>query len=122
MSRIVTIAAAVIALGLANQGFAQDKPNFEEATRAPYNSPPDKSINGKSISEMKDKVKEMWSGIVFEKDGKVVDYVVVLDTDAGPIELEFFPQDAPIMREASSLSRKSAFSTARSFIAAFRTS
>ncbi|MFO0945543.1 MAG: peptidylprolyl isomerase [Planctomycetota bacterium] len=44
---------------------------------------------------MRDKVRELWPEIVFEKDGKPVEYVATLETDEGPIVIEFYPKDAP---------------------------
>lgn len=70
-------------------------PKFSEATRDPFSPPPTKSINGKSIAEMKSKVEKMWDDIVFEKDGKKVEYLAQLKTDAGTIEIEFYPDVAP---------------------------
>jgi peptidyl-prolyl cis-trans isomerase B (cyclophilin B) len=72
-----------------------DEPDFGKATRDPYNPPPTKSINGKSIAEMKEAVKEKWADIVFEKDGKQVNYVATFQTDAGDIQIEFYPDLAP---------------------------
>lgn len=74
---------------------AADPAPFEEATRAPYTSVPEKSRNGKSIAEMKKKVQESWDKIVFKKDGKPVDYVVTFATDAGDFEIELWPDVAP---------------------------
>lgn len=54
-----------------------------------------KSINGKSVIEMRDQVRAVWGDLVFAKDGKPVEYVATILTDAGPIELEFLPDQAP---------------------------
>jgi peptidyl-prolyl cis-trans isomerase B (cyclophilin B) len=70
-------------------------PDFKEGTRDPYRDPPAKSRNGKSMAEMKAKVQAEWPELVFEKDGKPVQYQVTLQTDAGDIVIEFFPDVAP---------------------------
>lgn len=75
--------------------FAEDKPDFSKATREPYSNEGGKSINGKSIAEMKEKVEKEWPNILFEKDGKKVEYVAKMDTDFGPIEIEFYNDVAP---------------------------
>ncbi|QDU63010.1 Peptidyl-prolyl cis-trans isomerase B [Planctomycetes bacterium Pan216] len=74
---------------------AAEPTSFSEATRPPYVTPPVKSTNGKALADMKAKVEKEWDGIVFNKDGKPVTYLVTLETDKGDIEIEFFPQDAP---------------------------
>ena len=71
------------------------EPDFDKATRDPYSPPPTKSINGKSIADMKAAVKERWADIVFEKDGKKVNYLATLQTDAGDVQIEFYPDIAP---------------------------
>lgn len=73
---------------------AADLP-FESATRPPYSRPPQTSINGKQIADMREAVKKEWSKIQFKKNGKPVEYVVTLDTDAGQIQVEFYPNEAP---------------------------
>jgi peptidyl-prolyl cis-trans isomerase B (cyclophilin B) len=70
-------------------------PDFKAATRPPYTPEPERSINGKSLAEMKAKVEKLWPEIVFEKDGKPVEYTVVFKTEVGDIEIEFFPKEAP---------------------------
>lgn len=74
---------------------AADKPDFAAATRAPYRTESGKTSTGKSIAELKAQVEKVWGDIVFEKDGKPIEYVVTFETEEGPIEMEFFPQDAP---------------------------
>lgn len=74
---------------------AAEPAKFSEATRSPYTSPPAKSINGKSIADMKQKVEERWDGIIFQKDGKPVEYVVTFATDAGDFQVELWPDVAP---------------------------
>lgn len=87
----ISLAALLAAPGAA----LAEKPDFAAATRPPYTPEGGKSINGKSIGEMKTKVQELWPTIVFEQDGKKIEYVATLDTDAGPIEIEFYPDVAP---------------------------
>jgi Peptidyl-prolyl cis-trans isomerase (rotamase) - cyclophilin family len=83
------------ALAVVGALFAADKPDFSKETLPSPREATGKSINGKSLSDMLAKVKEIWPTIVFEKDGKKVEYVAVLDTDDGVIEVEFFPAHAP---------------------------
>jgi len=83
------------ALAISSVLFAADKPDFDRDTKPARREAVGKSINGKSIAEMRDKVKEIWPTIVFEKDGKKVEYVATLDTDDGVMEIEFFPSHAP---------------------------
>lgn len=97
MSRVFTHAfSALLVCLLATQVTAQ-KPKFKDATLPPLGGRPSasKSINGKSIPDMKKKVEAMWGDIVFKKDGKPIDYLVTLKTDAGDIQIEFFPDLAP---------------------------
>ena len=74
---------------------AAEPAKFEDATRAPYTSVAEKSRNGKSIADMKKKVQEQWDKIVFKKDGKAVEYIVTLSTDAGDFHVEVWPDVAP---------------------------
>ncbi len=74
---------------------AAQSPDFSKATRKPYNGPPGKSLNGKSIAEMKEAVEAKWGEILFEKDGKPINYLLTLQTDAGDVQIEFFPDVAP---------------------------
>jgi peptidyl-prolyl cis-trans isomerase B (cyclophilin B) len=83
------------AIALAGALFAADKPDFDKDTRPARREAVGESINGKSIASMRDKVKELWPTILFEKDGKKVEYVAVMDTDDGVMEIEFFPDKAP---------------------------
>jgi len=83
------------ALAVVGALLAADKPDFSKETLPSPREATGKSINGKSMSEMLEKVKEIWPTIVFEKDGKKVEYVATLDTDDGVIEIEFFPAHAP---------------------------
>ncbi|HVJ83801.1 MAG TPA: peptidylprolyl isomerase, partial [Planctomycetia bacterium] len=53
-------------------------------------------INGKPSADLLEEVKKVWPTVVFEKDGKKVEYVVKLETDDGTVEMEFFPDKAPI--------------------------
>lgn len=81
-------------LGGARSANAGATPRFEDAAREmPVRR--DKSQNGKSIEEMREQVKQTWSSIVFQKDGKPVEYVAEFETEAGTIEMEFFPDKAP---------------------------
>jgi peptidyl-prolyl cis-trans isomerase B (cyclophilin B) len=86
---------AVLASVLPSKSYAAEPAKFDEATRAPYTSVPEKSRNGKSIAEMKKKVQESWDKIVFNKDGKAVEYVVTFSTDAGDFQVEVWPDVAP---------------------------
>src|SRR5687767_10591946 len=73
--------------------FAADPPDFAKDSRpAGRGEATGKSINGKSLASLRDKVKELWPTIVFEKEGKPVEYVVTFETEDGPIEIEFFPK------------------------------
>lgn len=74
---------------------AKDPAPFSEATRPPYTPTAEKSINGNAIGDMKAKVEEEWDGIVFNEEGKPVEYTVTLETDEGEIDIAFFPDDAP---------------------------
>jgi peptidyl-prolyl cis-trans isomerase B (cyclophilin B) len=71
-------------------------PDFDKETLPPGRGTPKTHINGKSIDDLLAAVKKEWPTIVFEKDGKKVNYVVKLETDDGDIEVEFFPDKAPI--------------------------
>lgn len=93
LHRILSI--AFLASTVTALSHAAEPAPFEEATRAPYTSVPEKSRNGKSIAEMKKKVQESWDKIVFKKDGKPVDYVVTFVTDAGDFTVELWPDVAP---------------------------
>jgi peptidyl-prolyl cis-trans isomerase B (cyclophilin B) len=83
------------ALAMAGALLAADKPDFDKETLPARREAVGTSINGKSIAELRDKAKEIWPTIVFEKDGKKVEYVAEFDTDDGKIEIEFFPMHAP---------------------------
>ena len=83
------------AMAIAGVLFAADKPDFDKDTRPSQREATGESINGKSIAEMRDKVKELWPTILFEKDGKKIEYVAIMDTDDGVMEIEFFPDKAP---------------------------
>ncbi len=86
-------AVLVFALGCGEA--TAEKPSFDDATRAPYSPPPEKSRNGKSIAGMKEKVKAAWGDIVFTKNGKPVQYQVTLETSAGDMVVDFYPDVAP---------------------------
>lgn len=75
--------------------FAAEPAPFDEATRAPYSPPPQKSRNGKSIADMKQKVQQLWDKIVFSKDGKQIEYLLTFSTDAGDFQVELWPDVAP---------------------------
>ena len=76
--------------------FTADKPDFAKDTLpSPRGEAEGKSINGKSLADLRNKVKELWPTIEFEKDGKKVEYVATLNTDDGVIEVEFYPMHAP---------------------------
>jgi len=83
------------AIAISSVLFAADAPDFSKDTRPAAREADGDSINGKSIASMRDKVKEFWPTILFEKDGKKIEYVATLDTDDGVMEIEFFPDKAP---------------------------
>jgi len=83
------------ALALTSVLFAVEPPDFAKDTKPARREADGESINGKSIASMRDKVKEIWPTILFEKDGKKIEYVATLDTDDGVMEIEFFPDKAP---------------------------
>lgn len=85
----------VAAMSVSTACTADEPEKFSEATRRPYSSPPVKSINGKTIAGMKQKVEAMWDGIVFEKDGRPVEYIVTFETEAGDFQVELWPDVAP---------------------------
>lgn len=100
--RLWAIAIGMAAL-LGAPGAAQEKPNFKEDTipapAIPAGAPVGKNQRDKieeKVAKTKAKVAEFWDDIVFEKDGKPVEYLVTFDTDEGPIEIEFYPEVAPI--------------------------
>ena len=74
---------------------AANPASFDKATNDPGRRMPSKSLNGKSLSGLKDSVKKEWDSIVFTKDGKPVEYQVTLETNQGDIVIEFFPDKAP---------------------------
>lgn len=84
------------AIAISSVLFAADAPDFSKDTRPAAREADGDSINGKSIASMRDKVKELWPTILFEKGGKKIEYVATLDTDDGVLEVEFFPDKAPI--------------------------
>src|SRR6476620_5732670 len=83
------------ALALTSVLFAVEPPDFAKDTKPARREADGESINGKSIASMRDKVKEIWPTILFEKDGKKIEYVATLDTDDGVMEVEFFTDKAP---------------------------
>jgi len=95
MLRLISSVSCVVLLSLLAPQLKAEKPSFADATRAPYQRPPAKSINGKSIADMKAKVQALWGDIVFEKDGNPVNHVATLKTTAGDIRIEFYPDVAP---------------------------
>lgn len=92
---LVTVVITAATSSLSLMPAVADEPSFAEATRDPYQQPPEKSINGKSIAEMKAKVEELWGDIELESAGKPARSVATLQTDAGDIEIEFYGKDAP---------------------------
>lgn len=84
----------LILLGASTAG-AADAPKMEDATLPDRSGRTKETTSGKSIAEIKAKVKELWGGLVFEEGGKPVEYVAILDTDEGPVEIEFLPAKAP---------------------------
>jgi peptidyl-prolyl cis-trans isomerase B (cyclophilin B) len=88
--------SCALLLLLCCDGFGRDDGfGFADATRPPDTSTPEKSINGKSMAEMKMQVEEAWDGIKFEADGKPVTYEVNLETTAGEIKIRLWPDVAP---------------------------
>jgi len=80
---------------VAGSFFAADPPDFAKDTRPARREAGGTHLNGKPITFYRDKVKELWPTIVFEKDGKPVEYVAKLETEEGDIEIEFLPKVAP---------------------------
>ncbi len=95
MKQLYRYAALCLTLALSSVLAAAEPPSFADATRAPYSPPPEKSINGNSIAEMKTKVESLWEKIVFEKSGKKIEYLVTLKTEAGDVHVELWPDVAP---------------------------
>lgn len=86
---------AVCASAMSCAASAAEPKKFADATRETYSPAPVKSINGKSIADMKKKVEAQWDKIVFTKDGKAVEYLVTFSTDVGDIQMEMWPDVAP---------------------------
>lgn len=95
MKKVLSILSIVILGSAVGVSRGEEKPKFEDAAVAEKELRVEESTNGKSIREMRDKVRELWPEIVFEKDGKPVEYVATLETDEGPVVIEFYPQEAP---------------------------
>lgn len=91
--RLLLLAACVSTMSVAVS--AAEPKKFADATRAVYSPAPEKSINGKSIADMKKKVEAQWDKIVFKKDGKAVEYLVTFATDVGDIQMEMWSDVAP---------------------------
>ncbi len=91
---LVMITMAVTSSTFAPTGDAAE-PSFAEATRDPYQQPPEKSINGKSIAQMKQEIQKLWGEIELQSNGQPVPLVATLQTDAGDIEIKFYEKDAP---------------------------
>lgn len=89
MKKISTAAIAGVLLLAGTVTVSAD--TFREATRPPYVQPPRKSINGRTIVEMRDQVSEVWD--TFDLDSK--DYVATIVTDKGDIVVEFYEDVAP---------------------------
>ena len=92
LCRLLLLAAFAL-LPLATH--AAEPTKFDEATREPFSDVAEKSLNGKSIADMKKKVQEHWDKIVFKKDDKPVEYIVTFSTDAGDIQVEMWSDVAP---------------------------
>jgi peptidyl-prolyl cis-trans isomerase B (cyclophilin B) len=75
------------------------KQSFAEATRAdPYSDwePVDKTMSGKPIGPLYEKVKQNWDNVkLVSDDGKKLTYVATLNTDMGSIEITLRPDLAP---------------------------
>jgi peptidyl-prolyl cis-trans isomerase B (cyclophilin B) len=73
--------------------------SFAEATRAdPYADwePVEKTMAGKPIGPLYEKVKQNWDSIkLVTDDGRKLTYVATMDTDKGAIEIELRPEFAP---------------------------
>jgi peptidyl-prolyl cis-trans isomerase B (cyclophilin B) len=87
-------ALAALLLTVAVGAFADVKP-FEDATLPPERGGRDETSTGRSIIAMRDAVKKEWDNVVFEKDGKKIEYRLTLETDEGKIIIEFLPDVAP---------------------------
>ncbi|MBY0514752.1 MAG: peptidylprolyl isomerase [Gemmataceae bacterium] len=76
-----------------------DLPFAEATTTQLYEgatAPPPTTANGLHTAKLQADVRDLWPTIQFEAaDGKPAPVVVVLDTDAGPVELTLFPDIAP---------------------------
>lgn len=92
---VAILGVAVATVGALSDFALAAGPSFQDATRAPYSPPPEKSINGRKLDAMKAAVEKSWSEILFDKNGKKVSYVVTLATDAGDIKIKFWPEVAP---------------------------
>jgi cyclophilin family peptidyl-prolyl cis-trans isomerase len=58
--------------------------------------PPDQTLTGKSTGKLHDEVAAAWNDIHFATpDGRPIGYTATLDTELGPVELEFLPELAP---------------------------
>lgn len=91
----IRLLAIGLLLGVPLVVFAKEPTDFATATTKPTFPPPAKSINGKSIAEMKAAVESQWDTILFEKDGNQIKYVVTLQTDVGNIVIDLWPDVAP---------------------------
>ena len=74
-------------------------PSFRKATRPPYHALPagTETITGKSLAGLMRKMLALWEKVRFRTpDGKhAIRYRALLQTDAGTIELGFYPKEAP---------------------------
>jgi cyclophilin family peptidyl-prolyl cis-trans isomerase len=75
---------------------------FEVATLTEFSNPgfiqlpPDLTMTGKATGKLHDSVAASWNDIRFATpDGRPINYTATLDTELGPIELEFLPELAP---------------------------
>jgi len=92
---LLIVLAMVLTTGFPAGLIAAEPTDFATATRAPRRPGPSKTITDKSLAELKSKVEQLWDGILFEENGKRIDYVVTLHTEAGDIEIEMWPDVAP---------------------------
>jgi peptidyl-prolyl cis-trans isomerase B (cyclophilin B) len=82
-------------LMIAGAFLSADPPDFAKDTRPSTREAGGTHLSGKPITEYRDKVKELWPTILFEKDGKPIEYVAKIETDQGDMTLEFMPKVAP---------------------------
>jgi peptidyl-prolyl cis-trans isomerase B (cyclophilin B) len=70
---------------------------FDECTLAdvPDQILADRTMTGKSVGKLYTEVARLWSHVPLTQNGKPVDYHVVMETEAGVIEIDLWPAVAP---------------------------